>query len=101
MYSLVAHDKKLAAYEDDEIIIGDRLIPKNVATEALYALVGTLNFIDVWLKLLDKNYDARLVAYITAMKEIFKQIPQTVIKALTPKQKIQKLITNHGIWKNC
>ena len=28
--SLVAHDKKQPAYEDDESIIGDRLTPKHV-----------------------------------------------------------------------
>ena len=40
------------------------------------------------------NYDARRVAYTTAMKEMFKQIPQTMIKAITPKQKVQKLMTD-------
>ena len=35
MCSLVAHDKKVPAYEDDESSIGDRPIPKNVTTEAL------------------------------------------------------------------
>ena len=35
MCSLVAHDKKLPDYEDDEISIGDRLIPKHVTTEEL------------------------------------------------------------------
>ena len=43
-----------------------------------------------------KNYNARLVAYITFMKEMFKKIPQTMIKALTPKQKVQKLMTYIG-----
>ena len=44
----------------------------------------------------DKNYDARFIAYITAMKEIFNQIPQTLIKVLTPKQKVQKVMTEIG-----
>ena len=30
------------------------------------------------------------------MKDIFKQIPQTIRKALTPKQKVQKLMTDIG-----
>ena len=30
------------------------------------------------------------------MKEMFKQIPLTTIKALTPTQKVQKLITDIG-----
>ena len=68
MCYLVAYDTKLPGYEDDEINIGDMLITKNVTTEALEELGATLNFIDIWLKLLDENYDARHVAYITVMK---------------------------------
>ena len=55
----------------------------------------TINFIDIWLKLLDDNYDARRVVCITAMKEMFKQIPLTMIKELT-KKKVQKLMTEIG-----
>ena len=72
MCSLVVHDKKLPAYEYDERNIGDRLIPKHVTTEALDSLDATINFIIVWIKLFKDNYDARLVAYITSMKDIFK-----------------------------
>ena len=43
-----------------------------------------------------KNYDARCEAYINAMKEMFMQIPQIFEIALTPKQKIQKLMTDIG-----
>ena len=57
---------------------------------------ATLNFIDIWLRLLDDNYDARHVAYITAIKEMFKKIPQTMIKYLTSKQKFQKLMIDIG-----
>ena len=46
----------------------DRLIPKHVTKEALEALGTTLNFIDIWIKLLEDNYDARHVAYIIATK---------------------------------
>ena len=56
-----------------------------MTTEALEALGATLNFIYIWLKLLEQNYDARRVAYITDMKKMFKQIPLSMIKALTPK----------------
>ena len=35
MCSIVSHDKKQPAYEDDESSIGYRLIPKHVTTEAL------------------------------------------------------------------
>ena len=99
MCSLVAHDKNQPAYEDDESSIGDMPIPKNVTTEALEALGATLNFIDVWIKLFEENYDARRVAYITSMKDMFKKIPQTMIKSLAPKTKFQKLITEiGGVW---
>ena len=59
-------------------------------------MVATFNFIDIWLKLFEENYDARRASYITAMKDMFNQIPQTMIKALTPKQKVQELMTNIG-----
>ena len=86
MCSLVAHDKIQPAYEDEEISIGNRLIPKHATTESLEALGATLNFIVKQLKLLVDNYDAICVAYINTMKEIFKQVPLTIIKALTPKK---------------
>ena len=35
MCSLVTHDKIQPYYEDDEISIGDKLIPKNATIEAL------------------------------------------------------------------
>ena len=44
---------KKPAYEDEEISIGDRPIPKHVATEELEALGATLSFIEIWLKLLE------------------------------------------------
>ena len=87
MCSLVSHDKKIPAYEYDEISIGDRLMPKHVTTETLEASGATLNFIEIWLKLSEENYDARRVAYITDTKDMFKQIPLTVIKALTTKKR--------------
>ena len=62
---LVAYDKIQPGYEDDENSIGNRIMPKNVTIEALEALGVILNFINIWLKLFDENYDARHVAYIT------------------------------------
>ena len=56
MCSLVAHDKKRPTYEDYESSLGDRRIPKNPTTESLESLVDTLNFIEIWIKLLDYNY---------------------------------------------
>ena len=86
MCSLVAHDKIQPANEDDGSSIGDQLMPKHSTTEALEALGATLNFIE-------ENYDRRCVAYSTDMKDMFKKIFQTMIKGLTPKQKIQKHMT--------
>ena len=42
------------------------------------------------------NYNGRCDAYFNAMKEMFKKIPLTMEKALTPKQKVQKLMTDIG-----
>ena len=99
MCSLVAHDKLKLDYKDDEISIGDRSIPDNATTKALEALGATINFIDIWLKLFRENFNARCDAYINAMKYMFMQIPQSVKIALTPKQKVQKLMTDiGGVW---
>ena len=40
--------------------------------------------------------DVYHVSYITTMKDMFKKIPQTMIKSLTPKQKFQKLMIDIG-----
>ena len=93
--SIVAHDKK-PAYEDDESSIEDRLILKHVTTEALEYLGATPNVIDIWFKLLNKNYDARRVAYSTAIKEMLKQIPTMMTKPPSQRQKSQKLMTEFG-----
>ena len=50
----------------------------------------------MWLQLFVEDYDARCAAYITAMKEMFKKIPETMIKALTPEQKVHKFMTDIG-----
>ena len=57
-----------SACEDDESSIGDRLIPKHVTTESLEALVATINFIEILLKLLGHNYELRCRMYNKAMK---------------------------------
>ena len=61
--------------------------------ESLKALGATLNFIDIWIKLVENNYDAIRVAYSTDTKEMFKQIPKKMTKLLSTRQKIQKLMT--------
>ena len=83
-------------YEDDESSIEDRSIPKDATTKALKALGATINFIDIWLKCFLDDYKPRCDAYVNAMKEMFNQIPLTMSKALTPKQKVQKIITDIG-----
>ena len=96
MCYLVAHDKIQPEYEDEERSIVDRPIPKDATTEELEALGDTIHFIDVQLKLPEENYDAIRLAYITAMKDTLRQITQTMIKALTPKQKVQIIMTDIG-----
>ena len=96
MCSIVEHDIKQPAYEDDKIRILDRLRTKHTTTEALEALGANFNFICIWLKLLEDNYDARLAAYRTAMKQIPKTIPTTMRKPVGPRQKVQKLMTEIG-----
>ena len=51
MCSLVAHNKMQPYYEDDEISLGDRELPKYATPKSLTELGATLNFIDIWLKL--------------------------------------------------
>ena len=96
MCYLVAHDKIQPNDEYYGSSIGDRSIHDNATPKSLEALGSTLNFMDTRLKLLLDNYDARCDAYINAMKDMFKKIPQTMSKPLTPKQKVQKLITDIG-----
>ena len=95
MCSLVANDKIQPSYEYDESSIGDRSIPKDATTKELKSLGDTINCIDIWLRLCDNNFDDRCVAYITAMKDMFNNIPQTMFKRLTPK-KVQKPMTGIG-----
>ena len=62
-------------------------------------MVATLNFIEIWFKLLKKNYELRCGMYNKATKEMFKQIPTTMNKTLSPKQKAHKLMTEiGGVW---
>ena len=63
MCSLVEHDKKQPDYEYEERSIGDRLIHKHVTTEVLEALGAIINFIEIWIKLLEYNYEVRCGMY--------------------------------------
>ena len=67
-----------------------------MTTEALEALGDTLNFIEIWIKLLDQNYEVRCGMYNIAMKDIFKWMPTKMTKPLSPKQKVQKLMIEIG-----
>ena len=85
MCSLVTHDKEQPAYEYEESSLGDRLVLKHVTTEALEWLVAVINFIDIWLKLLEENYEIRSGMYNKSTKDMFKQITTTISKKLSPK----------------
>ena len=76
MCSLVAHDRLQDSYQDDEISLGDKVIPKNATVKALKSLGATFNFIDIWLHTFIKNYFERRESYETAMVEMFKTIPK-------------------------
>ena len=89
---IVAHDKKQHYYEDEAISIGNRLIPKHVTTEALEVLGSTFNSIEIWLKVLDKTYDARRESYSTSTKETFKTIPIMITEPIIRKLKFHKLM---------
>ena len=54
------------------------------------------NFIGIWIKLLEENYELRYIIYNKAMKEMIKQIPTKMSKQLSPKQKVLKLMTEIG-----
>ena len=58
----------------------------------------TLNVIEIWLKLLYENYDAIRVSYITAMEDMFKQIPTTMTKPLIPRKKITETYDRNWWW---
>ena len=92
----ICRDRLQIDYKDDEISIGDRKIPNDATIKALEALGATYNFMDIWLKFFRENYCAKSESYINAMKEMFMQIPQIFEISLTPKQEIQKLMTDIG-----
>ena len=67
MCSLVANDRLEPDYKDNEISIGDREITNDATIKTLKSLSATLNFIDIWLKLLRENYCAQSQSYSNAM----------------------------------
>ena len=83
MCSLVSHDRLQLNYKYYERSVGDREIPDDATIKTLEALGATINFIDVWLKLICENIYARCEVYINAVKLMFMQIPQIVKIALT------------------
>ena len=89
MCYLVAHDRLQTDYKDNESSIGDIAIPNNATVKELKSLGATFNFIDIWLKLLCKNYCAQSESYSIATEEMFKQIPQNVERSLTSREKIK------------
>ena len=56
MFSLVAQDRFQENEQDDEISLGDRVIPKYATVKALNSLDATFNFIDIWLHNFQQNY---------------------------------------------
>ena len=96
MCSLVYHDKLQLDYKYYERSIGDSSITDNATTKTLEELGATINFIDIWLKLFHDNFNASCDSYINDMKDMFIQKTKTIKMALTPKQKVQKPMTDIG-----
>ena len=96
IWYIIAHDRQLHTYVDDEISGGGRPIPKNATTEWLEALGDTLNFIYFLIKLFHRNYEERHMIYHEDMKNLFKQIPTIKSKPLSHNKKHQKLLTDIG-----
>ena len=69
---------------------------KNSTTEALEALDDTLNFIDCWLKLFDRNYEVKCGMYNKYMKNMLHKIPTIKSKPLSQGKKNQKILTRIG-----
>ena len=57
---------------------------------------ASLNFIEIILKLLEDNYEVRCWMYNNSMKDMFKTIPTVMTKKLSPRKKVQKLMTEIG-----
>ena len=68
MCYLVSHYRLKTYYKDYESSIGDRAIPNDATVKELESLGATFNFIDIWIKLLCKNYCARSESYSIAME---------------------------------
>ena len=83
---LVAHDSLQENEQDDEKILGDRVIPKYATVKDLNSLGANFNFIDIWLHNFSLNYFERSVSYTAAMIEMFKTIPQNVGKPMTSRE---------------
>ena len=104
MCSLVAHDRLQLYYKYDWSSIGDRAIHDDATIKILEELGATINFIDIWFKLICEHFDSGCEAYINAMKVMFRQILQTIKIVLTPKQKVQyswQILVVDGTWKKC
>ena len=97
MCSIVSHDKKQPSYEDEEISIWDRPIPKNATIEALESLGATLNFIGIFIKLFDGNYEVICGKYNKAMEKMLQKIPTIKSKPHIQGKKLQKLLTEIGV----
>ena len=96
MCSIVAHGSLQDNDQDDEISLGDKVIPKDATVKALKSLGATFNFIDIWLHTFIKNYFERKESYAAAMVEIFKTIPQNDGIPMTSGEKKSKM--NYRYW---
>ena len=71
MCYITAHERQKSTYVDDAISSRRRVIPNNTTTEALKPIGATLNFIDLWIKQFQHNYQEILEMYHEYMVELF------------------------------
>ena len=93
MCPISSHDRKPPTHVDDTRSACVREIHKYATTEALKLPDATLNFIDCWLKTIQRNYQGILILYHDAMIDLFKQIPTMKLKLLLQYKYHQFLLT--------
>ena len=96
MCSIDAHDRYHPTINDDASSGGGITLPYNSTKYVSVSFGLTLNFIDIWLKLLKTNYLHQTRMYCEEMCEFFENIPVAITEPKTYDyiKKIQPLLTD-------
>ena len=89
MWSIDAYEKYQPSSFDDYISGGGNALPSNLTTEALVLLSATMDFIDCWIKCLEKNSLEFSNMYFKTMECMFHKIAVELPKSLSHKEKRQ------------